>query len=98
MGDVEPVRLTPRIAPAIAAVPAAAWDRCAGTANPFLSHRFLKLLEDSGCASPRSGWTPHHVLLEDASGALVAAAPAYLKSHSMGEYVFDHGWAEVYER
>ncbi|MFO1184084.1 MAG: GNAT family N-acetyltransferase [Bauldia sp.] len=65
--------------------------------NPFVSFDFLQCLEESGCVGRRSGWTPTHFVLEDAS-APVAAAPAYLKAHSMGEYVFDHGWADAYER
>ena len=65
--------------------------------NPFIAHAFLKALEDSGSATARAGWAPSHVLVED-DGMLVAAAPAYIKSHSMGEYVFDHSWADAYER
>lgn len=98
MGDIEPELLRSRVVRKIAAVPAADWDRAAGNANPFVSHRFLTALEDSGCASPRTGWAPWHVVLEDESGALAAAAPAYMKTHSMGEYVFDQGWAEAYEQ
>ncbi|MDB5643262.1 MAG: hypothetical protein JWN07_2579 [Hyphomicrobiales bacterium] len=66
--------------------------------NPFICHRFLSALETSGSAAPRAGWGPSHLLVEDAEGRLLAAAPAYLKSHSMGEYVFDHAWADAYER
>jgi uncharacterized protein len=66
--------------------------------NPFVSHAFLSALEDSGCVSGRTGWAPAHVLTEDENGRLVAAAPCYVKSHSLGEYVFDHGWAEAYAR
>ena len=65
--------------------------------NPFTTHAFLHALEASGSVGGRTGWTPAHVLVEDAQG-LRAAAPAYLKSHSMGEYVFDHAWAEAYQR
>jgi uncharacterized protein len=74
------------------------WDACAGAANPFLSHAFLKALEDSGSVGDRTGWRPQHVVLDDAEGRVVACAPLYLKGHSYGEYVFDHGWAEAYER
>ncbi|MFO1166969.1 MAG: GNAT family N-acetyltransferase [Rhodoblastus sp.] len=66
--------------------------------NPFLTHAFLSSLEESGSATARTGWAGAHVLVEDASGRLRACAPAYLKSHSQGEYVFDHGWADAYER
>lgn len=90
--------LTVRTVDSIGAVDAAAWDRCAGGVNPFVSHGFLRLLEETGCVNERTGWLPQHLLLEDSAGRLLAAAPAYLKSHSYGEYVFDHGWADAYER
>jgi uncharacterized protein len=66
--------------------------------NPFISHAFLTALETSKSIGPRSGWTSTHLLVKDASGRLAAAAPAYLKTHSMGEYVFDHGWADAYHQ
>ena len=66
--------------------------------NPFLTHAFLSACEASGSAVGRTGWGGAHVLVEDAQGRLVAAAPTWLKSHSMGEYVFDWSWAEAYER
>jgi len=66
--------------------------------NPFISHDFLLALEESGSIGARTGWQAQHVLANTADGALVAAAPCYLKSHSRGEYVFDRGWAEAYER
>ena len=66
--------------------------------NPFLTHAFLSSLEESGSATPRTGWAGAHLLLEDADGRLRAAAPAWLKSHSQGEYVFDHAWADAFER
>jgi len=87
-----------RIVESLAEVPVAAWDACAGSDNPFLSHAFLEAMEASGSATARTGWLPQHVLVEDADGRLLAAAPLYLKSHSQGEYVFDHGWAQAYER
>jgi predicted N-acyltransferase len=87
-----------RVLESLAEVPAAAWDACAGADNPFLSHAFLEALEASGSATAKTGWLPQHVLVEDADGRLLAAAPLYLKSHSQGEYVFDHGWAQAYER
>jgi len=90
--------LTVRTVGSLGEVEAAAWDRCAGGANPFVGHAFLNLLEETDCVGAKSGWLPQHVLLEDASGRLLGAAPAYLKSHSYGEYVFDHGWADAYER
>lgn len=66
--------------------------------NPFVSHAFLRALEESDCTGGRSGWGPAFVLVHDETGTLVACAPSYLKSHSQGEYVFDHGWADAYER
>jgi predicted N-acyltransferase len=66
--------------------------------NPFVSHSFLLSLEQSRSVGGGSGWQPRHLLAEDASGALVGAAPCYVKSHSRGEYVFDHGWADAFER
>ncbi|WP_119462307.1 GNAT family N-acetyltransferase [Rhodospirillaceae bacterium SYSU D60014] len=92
----EPV--TARVTERIGTVDAAQWDACAGGDNPFVSHAFLAALEDSGSVEAETGWLPQHLLVEDAAGALCAAAPMYLKGHSYGEYVFDHGWAAAYER
>ena len=83
---------------AIAEIPAADWDTCAGAGNPFVSHAFLSAVEDSGSAGPRTGWLPRHAALRDAAGWLLAVVPMYTKSHSYGEYVFDHGWAHALER
>jgi hypothetical protein len=66
--------------------------------NPFVSHDFLSSLELSSSVGERTGWQPRHLLLEDLTGALVGAAPCYLKSHSRGEYVFDQGWADAFDR
>ncbi|MGI8568915.1 MAG: GNAT family N-acetyltransferase [Methylocella sp.] len=66
--------------------------------NPFITHSFLNALETSKSVGSRVGWTSVHMLVKDAGGRLAAAAPAYLKTHSMGEYVFDHGWADAYHR
>ncbi len=82
----------------IAEIGREAWDACAGTANPFISFDFLDCLEESGCAVERTGWGPSHLLLRDQAGQPAAAMPLYQKSHSRGEYVFDHAWAEAYER
>ncbi len=87
-----------RILTRIAEVPAAEWDACAGPDNPFVSHAFLSALEDSGSACAETGWQPRHLAIDDPDGRLLGAAPLYLKSHSYGEYVFDWGWAEAYER
>ncbi|HUW74911.1 MAG TPA: GNAT family N-acetyltransferase [Methyloceanibacter sp.] len=102
-------RVVVRVATRIAGVPQAAWDACAAgggelqkdsvrPANPFVSHAFLKAIEDSGSAARETGWLPQHLLYEDGDGRLLACMPCYLKSHSQGEYVFDHGWAEAYMR
>ncbi len=84
--------------PRIADIPGADWDECAGDTNPFVSHTFLSVLEESGSAAARTGWLPQHAVLRDASGSIVGVAPMYAKSHSYGEYVFDHGWAHAFER
>jgi predicted N-acyltransferase len=90
--------LTLRLHPSIAEIPALEWDACAGTGNPFVSHAFLLALEESGSVSARTGWLPQHIALRDPAGRLLAAAPAYAKNHSYGEYVFDHGWADAFQR
>ena len=66
--------------------------------NPFVSHAFLSSLEESGSVSAETGWLPRHIVLRAADGSLEGAMPAYIKSHSMGEYVFDHAWADAFER
>jgi predicted N-acyltransferase len=81
----------------IDAVPAADWNRLIGTNCPFLRHEFLAALEHSGCAAPSNGWIPAHLALYDGA-QLVAAAPAYRKLHSWGEFVFDFSWAQAFER
>ena len=97
MNDIgDAVTLT--VHPAIAEIPAAEWDACAGDINPTLSHAFLHAMEESGSATARSGWAPQHLSLADKSGRVVGIVPLYLKSHSYGEYVFDYGWADAYER
>jgi uncharacterized protein len=101
---------TARVVTSIAAIDAATWDACANPPgrtfeeaegerfNPFITHAFLYALEASGSVGGRTGWAPAHLTVEDAGGRMVAAAPCYLKSHSQGEYVFDHAWADAYER
>lgn len=90
------------LVPSIATLDAAQWDACANpdpkTFNPFVSHAFLKALEDSHTVGRQTGWLPRHLVINDDAGGISAAAPAYVKSHSQGEYVFDHGWADAYER
>jgi predicted N-acyltransferase len=86
-----------KIASGVSGLNSNAWDRLAGD-HPFVGHAFLAALEDSGSVGPGTGWTPAPILVEDEGSHLVAAAPAYLKTHSQGEYVFDHGWADAWER
>jgi predicted N-acyltransferase len=91
-------QLTATVIDRIDAVPAVEWDACAGSDNPFLRHAFLKALEDSGSVGRKTGWLPQHLTLNDENGTLQAAVPMYVKGHSQGEYIFDHGWADAYER
>ena len=86
-----------KIAGGVSGLNASAWERLSGN-DPFVSHTFLSALEQSGSVGKGTGWTPAILLIEDGSDRLVAAAPAYLKSHSQGEYVFDHAWADAFER
>ena len=101
--------ITLEAVPSVGNVPAEAWDACANAGaptkgmdsgasfNPFVSHAFLSALENSGSATVRTGWAPRH-LIAKVDGVIAGVAPCYLKSHSRGEYVFDRGWAEAYER
>ena len=82
----------------MAAIDAAEWDALAGLANPFISHAFLQALEKGGAVGGDSGWDPMHLLLRSDDGQLLGAMPNYLKHHSYGEYIFDHGWANAFER
>ncbi len=90
-----------RLNSAMSDIPASVWDGLACAPgqphNPFVSHAFLLALEQSGSVGEGTGWHPAHVTLEE-GGSTIAAAPAYVKSHSYGEYVFDHGWAQAFER
>jgi predicted N-acyltransferase len=89
---------TVSIHPAIAAIGQPAWDACAGEGNPFVSYGFLSALEDSQSVGGRSGWQPAHLAWGGRGETPSACAPAYVKSHSYGEYVFDQGWAEAFMR
>lgn len=93
----------------MAAVDNVQWDRLGGASNssqtesgifynPFVSHAFLSSLEDSGSVCAETGWLPRHIVLRNPGGQLEGALPAYIKSHSMGEYVFDHAWADAFTR
>jgi hypothetical protein len=102
MADPE---ITVRLHDSLAEIAAADWDACAcpeaaegaRPEDPFTTHRFLKALEDSGSVGPGTGWQPQYLTAE-AQGRLVACAPLYAKSHSQGEYIFDHNWAHAYMR
>ncbi|HEX6218218.1 MAG TPA: GNAT family N-acetyltransferase [Sphingomicrobium sp.] len=96
MADRE-TEILARIAPGVAALDPKQWATLAGTGDPFLSHAFLSALEESASVGPGTGWSPATILVEE-EGILLAAAPAYLKGHSQGEYVFDHGWADAFQR
>jgi len=89
-----------KVVPALAAVDAANWDGVANPApalyNPFVSHAFLLALEQARCVGPGTGWMPRHLVVEGDDGRIKAAAPCYAKTHSQGEYVFDHSWADAY--
>ena len=85
-----------RLLRSIDEVGAAEWNALLGSpAQPFLRHEFLLALEKSGCTTPKTGWTPEHLIVRDAAGRLVGAAPLYRKSHSRGEFVFDFSWAQA---
>ncbi len=94
-------RYSLKVVSSIHQVDAAAWNLCADAAspthNPFVTHGFLSALEDSGSVCAETGWAPQHLVLEDQE-RMVGAAPIYLKNHSYGEYIFDWGWAQAYER
>jgi uncharacterized protein len=85
-----------RVLSSIAQIDAAGWNSLIGDGQPFLRHEFLLALEESGCASPRTGWTPRHLVIDDASGRPAGALPLYRKGHSRGEFVFDFSWANAY--
>jgi uncharacterized protein len=98
--------LSIRIGRSFTAISPESWSKLSGASrsstsiayNPFVSHAFLSSLEESGSATAETGWLGHHMLLETDDGRLVGALPGYLKNHSRGEYVFDHGWADAFER
>jgi len=102
MPSDEPLALTLRVIGGLDEVERSAWDAVANPPdapfNPFVSWDFLEALEASGCVAPQTGWAPRHLIAEDDSGRVLGAVPAYLKCHSQGEYVFDHGWANAFER
>ncbi len=96
MADRE-TELVAKIVSGVSGMNARAWDRL-GSGDPFIGHAFLAALEESGSVGPGTGWTPAPIVIEDDADHLIAASPAYLKTHSQGEYVFDHGWAEAWQQ
>ena len=98
MAESDPDSVVIKAIGRIADVPAEQWDACAGNENPFVSHAFLSALEDSGSASAKTGWGIYHLVVEEPGCGLLGAMPMYLKGHSQGEYIFDYGWADAYER
>jgi predicted N-acyltransferase len=85
-----------RLLDSIAQISSREWNALAGASQPFLRHEFLLALEESGCAAPRTGWEPKHLVIEDSAGKAVAAMPLFRKAHSRGEFVFDFSWAGAY--
>ena len=96
MSDQDPVAAA--VYGSVGALPADEWDALAGDDNPFVSHAFLSAMEESGSVGPGTGWAPAPIAMVDGAGRLEAAMPSYLKSHSQGEYVFDHPWADAWHR
>jgi hypothetical protein len=100
--SAERIELSLSIADGMAHIDRAAWNSIANPPgepyDPFLDWDFLEALEATGCAAPDTGWGPRHVLAHDGAGRLAGAAPLYLKSHSRGEFVFDHSWADALHR
>lgn len=86
------------ILPSVGAMDRMKWDALAGQGNPFMSHDFLTAMEDSASVGEGTGWAPAPIILRGTDGEPSGALPAYLKSHSQGEYVFDHGWADAFQR
>ncbi|XP_057809225.1 uncharacterized protein LOC131023686 isoform X2 [Salvia miltiorrhiza] len=95
-------KLSVRVVSSISEILPHEWDACSVDAagpekfNPFLTHGFLSSLEETGCAVKETGWVPQHIVAQDDSDNVLGVIPLYLKSHSYGEYVFDHSWADAY--
>lgn len=87
-----------KLAPSVGSVDCDAWNALNPSDNPFVSHEFLSAMEDSGSVGPGTGWEPAPILVQNQNDELLAAMPSYAKGHSQGEYVFDHSWADAYQR
>ncbi|KAG9458827.1 hypothetical protein H6P81_003335 [Aristolochia fimbriata] len=100
--EIKPKKIFISVVPSIFEVSPKDWDACAVDVsgpeklNPFLTHAFLSSLEESGCAVKEKGWVPCHIIAKDEDENIVGVVPLYLKSHSYGEFVFDHSWADAY--
>ena len=97
-----PASIQLRVISSLSLIAAEDWDACANpdgqVYNPFLRHAFLQALEESGSATPETGWQGQHLILENEAGETLAVMPLYLKDHSQGEYIFDYGWADAFHR
>ena len=95
------MNITVTIHEGVASIDEADWVRCASPdgvpTDPFITHRFLRALEESGSVGEGTGWTPRPIVARK-GGEVIGVAPLYIKHHSQGEYVFDHNWAHAYER
>ena len=98
MSEGDPDEIRVRIGQGVGAFDADQWDACAGADNPFLSHAFLTILEESGSVGGGTGWQALPIAVEGPGGGIAGVVPSYAKSHSQGEYVFDHGWADAWTR
>ncbi|XP_068648807.1 uncharacterized protein [Aristolochia californica] len=102
--EIEPKKIFISVVPSVCDVSPKDWDACAVDStspeklNPFLTHAFLSSLEESGCAVKERGWVPCHIIAKDENENILGVVPLYLKSHSYGEFVFDHSWADAYYR
>lgn len=97
-GDDDRGAIAARVSGGVGAFDRDEWNALAGSDNPFVSWEFLTALEDSGSVGPGTGWQPAPIVISAEGGPLLAAMPSYVKGHSQGEYVFDHAWADAWER
>ena len=97
-GDDDRGAIAARVSGGVGAFDRDEWNALAGSDNPFVSWEFLTALEDSGSVGPGTGWQPAPIVISAEAGPLLAAMPSYVKGHSQGEYVFDHAWADAWER
>lgn len=96
--ETSPSTLTVQLAPSVGSFDREQWNALGSNANPFVSYEFLTALEESGSVGSGTGWQPAPIAIVDDANNLLAAMPSYAKGHSQGEYVFDHSWADAFER